>query len=297
MQKLFCLLPGGMRLNAVLSRLSGGHNPREDLLGRQGTYFIHHCRSLKEIGFEISGRQCLEIGTGWDLNVPLMMSLAGAKGITTIDVSKHLQFGHTRKPLPYFSELVPLLSDVCESSQEEMLRQVDLWHRADSLEELCRIAGIRYLSPVSQDYHELPDKSFDLIYSTAVLEHIYSAKVAQFLSSSFRVLNYGGISSHVIDLKDHFAYFQRGLPYNHFLKFSEKQWQFWAGNPMTYTNRISPREWRRYFEQAGFDILLWKEMRESQMKPLPKTQIHPENSHWSNEELAIGEIRVITRRP
>jgi len=296
-QKLLWRLPGGVRLNARLSSACAGHDPQQELLRKHVPTFFRHWNLLHEARQKSDPPEAtLEIGTGWDLDIALLMSLCGVKEITTADLFRHVRWDQVRRHLLLFEEIIPQISGNSGRNPEVVRAE---WRRllnAESLEELCTCGRIRYIAPVSADYHEIRDNSLDVCYTTAVFEHIHAEEIRRILEATRRKLRPGGLSSHIIDLKDHFAYFQPGLPYNHFLRFSEKRWEWWADNPMSYLNRMSPSDWRKVFQETGYDIVVFHADEEHTMQGIHAELLHEEQKHRSNEDLRIGEIHVIARR-
>lgn len=286
-------LPIGVRLNALLAR----HDPDHELREKHWPYLKRHLTALASAGFgSYSTKTVLEIGTGWDFDIALMLRLCGFDKVITADAFRHVKRDYVRRALEIMKSLAPELTMYSPLQASEIRSCIQDWQSSSTLEELQHRAGIQYLAPISKDYAEIQDDSLDLCYSTAVMEHIRPAEVRQILIATRRKLKPGGLTSHVVDLKDHFAYFQTGLPYNHFLRFSTRQWEWIAGNPMTYTNRLSASEWRCIFSDCGYEIELFEEIEERQLTPLALSRIHSSNKHWSAHDLKVGELRVIARR-
>jgi hypothetical protein len=294
-QKMLWRFPAGVRLNSFVSHVLAGHDPQVELYQKHAGNFFRHVQDLKRAGvMSVFPARVLEIGTGWDLDVALFMSLAGAHEIITVDLFRHVRFAHVRRNLCLFEPLLPQIAEGAERDAAAIRAQWERFLQAETLEQLCHVAGIRYVAPVSAAYDEIADNSVDLCYSTAVFEHIRREDLRRILLAVRRKLRVGGCMSHVIDLKDHFAYFQHGLPYNHFLRFTTRQWEWWADNPMSYLNRMSPTDWKNLLRETGFDIVAFQMLAEQTLPFLPREKLHPQQ-HWPPEELPIGELRVIAR--
>jgi hypothetical protein len=291
-------VPGGLRVNTLLSSLGSGHRPEVELLQKQAPIFFSQLDSLRQNGVtDCSTRTVLEVGTGWDLNVAILMSLSGFESVTTADAFRHLRFSQAKRCLELMNGLTPQIAQHSGRRIEDIEASLNALRSAQSLPEILRLGKIRYLAPVTPDYREIEDRTIDIAYTAAVLEHIRPSDVRSLLGILFRKLKHRGLTTHVIDLKDHFAYFDRALSYNHFLRFSESEWDRWAGNPMSYTNRISASQWKDLFLQNGFEILTFEEIEERSLQPLPSNLIHPSNRGWNERDLKIGEIRVTARVP
>ena len=296
-QKLLWRLPGGVRMNAGLSRLMSGHDPNVELIQKHIPTFFRHWDSLRSARQTAEApRATLEIGTGWDLDVALLMSLHGVQTVTTADVFRHVRFGQVRQSLSLFEALIPQIASHAERDPSIARKEWERLMNARSLDNLCECGRIRYLAPVSSDYREIQDDFIDFCCSTSVFEHVRPEEIRQILAATRCKLRPGGISSHIIDIKDHFAYFQKNLPYNNFLRYSRKAWEWWADNPMSYLNRMSPSDWRAIFQETGYEMVNMQAMEERGLPKLRPDMIHHEQRHRSVEDLAIGEIHVVARR-
>lgn len=295
-QKFIWMMPYGIRLNTRIAKLRSGHDARTDLFDQHARNYLRQIAGLKQLGLgDVSGFHALEIGTGWDLNVALLFSLSGFHRVTTVDVFRHATFGQVARGLSMMSELAPAISAAFQRPEDRIMADLERLKSARTITTLCESARLDYFAPVTPDYRELENDSIDVCYSTAVLEHVYRHDLPAVLGSMRRVLKPTGFSTHVIDLKDHFAYFQLGLPYNHFLRFSSRQWKRWAGNPLSYTNRLSASQWRSLFEELDFELLQFSEIEELTLTSLPPSAIHPENRHWTDRDLRTGELLVVAR--
>jgi hypothetical protein len=295
-QKALWNLPGGVWLNTWASLLRGGHRPEHEFPEKHAGNFFRHLHALQGCGMKsTNGLNVLEIGTGWDLNIALLFSLCGFGRIMTIDVYRHVRLKQVKRYLPMFSTVIRDVASISGRNENEIRTQLETFSRSSSLEELCTLARIRYVAPISDNYSEIADDSLDLCYSTAVFEHIRPELIRRILEMTHKKMKPNGLSTHIIDLKDHFAYFQRGLYYNNFLRFSERQWNRWAGNPLSYTNRLLSSHWRSMFTDTGYDLLQFEEIEEKKLPPIPFALIHASNQSISQHDLRIGELHVIAR--
>ena len=99
----------------------------------------------------------------------------------------------------------------------------------------------------------LPDASVDYVFSMATIEHLNDP--LQSIAEWKRIMKPGGISAHIAALVDHRDF---SKPYE-YLKLEPAAWraQFGPGRaPLhEYVNQWRPIDFRRAFEQAGFEIL------------------------------------------
>jgi SAM-dependent methyltransferase len=156
----------------------------------------------------------LEIGPGGNLGALLMYLAAGCDRGVAFDV-------------------VPLVTD-----QQEL-------YDAITPDAAALSKRIDYLTGAPIEQTSLPDNSFDIIFSSACLEHVAGPPAA--LRSIHRILKPGGVTTHSIDLRDH-RDFTDPLA---FLRHSESAWRA-ATSHRLVTNRWRASDWQRGFEAAGF---------------------------------------------
>ena len=95
--------------------------------------------------------------------------------------------------------------------------------------------------PYSFDDIENVSSKFDYICSQVVLEHVHPTVLEELFKRTKKWLN--GYCVHTINFIDHFAnpgiFQDKKISEFNFLKYSDKNWSFWAGNSIAYTNRLS----------------------------------------------------------
>lgn len=240
-QFLLAKIPGGETVNHRLQWLNGNYS-NEALRNR-----IHERLPLyRQIEEHVSlrGARVVEVGTGWELLDPLIMFAFGTAEIHTYDHLPHLRF---RVPRIIVSELAKTSPPGCDPERLAALQ------RAANLEELLATAHIHYVAPGDARRTRLPDKSVDLFFSYATLEHIRPPALAGIIAESKRVLKSSGISFHVIDPGDHYASY--GVSKVNFLRYSDRAWDFWIQNKISYHNRLRAKDFLAMFEQQGAHLL------------------------------------------
>jgi SAM-dependent methyltransferase len=211
-----------------------------------------------------------------------------------VDVVRHLNYEQVRASVALMPRLLEELEQHSPYSRDELARRLAEAANVRP-EDFCDWARIQYIAPITSDYQQIPDYSCDVVYSTAVFEHIYRSDLASTLHQIRRILRPTGFTTHVIDLKDHFCYSQSGLPYNNFLRFSDSQWQRWTGNPLTYTNRMFVSDWEKLFADCGFRVVFLDEVIERRLPRLPSHLLHDQWRDCSERDLSVGEIHIVAR--
>jgi SAM-dependent methyltransferase len=175
---------------------------------------------------------CMEMGNGDSLITAINAHLAGAAKTYLIDVGF---FANTD---------VSIYKNYINYINNKGTR-VDL--AFDNYSEMLNQCHALYLTNGIKSMASVPDNSVDIIFSQAVLEHVYREEFIPTVHEMYRILKHGGKASHVIDLKDHLEYSL------HNLRFSSKQWE----SPLFhhsgfYTNRLRKNEILTIFRKAGF---------------------------------------------
>lgn len=204
------------------------------------------------------GATFLEVGTGWRLNVPIALWLAGAEAIVTVDLNRYLKPRLVREDLDWIARrrehVVALLCPYVDAGLlADRLDRLAAARRRD-LAGLLKLLGIRYLAPADASRLPLPSRMIDFHVSCTVLEHVPPAELTSILAEGTRVLKRNGMFLHYVDFSDHFAHGDPGIPSIHFLRFSEEVWQRHAGNRFMYHNRMRVDDYGRLFRELGLPV-------------------------------------------
>ena len=118
-----------------------------------------------------------------------------------------------------------------------------------NLIELLASLKSSYLTEGLSALKAIPNQSVDLIFSQAVLEHVRRKEFTETIREIRRILKPDGVSTHVIDLKDHL---QSSL---NNLRFNEKFWESpFVSNSGFYTNRLRFNDLVEIFAASGFQV-------------------------------------------
>jgi hypothetical protein len=205
-------------------------------------------------------RNALEIGTGYFMVEPLLLSLLGFKQVFTVDISKDVTLKTVRRTLDYlFTEkYLEEIKKHSSMSPEEIEKQIQMINQSHSLEELLRQSRIVYIAPYQSGELVLPDMRFDWIFSQVVFEHIPPQKLEKLFAVFQNSIADDGAMVHTINFIDHFTnpgfWSDREISEFNFLKFSDAEWNFWAGNDIAYTNRLSHLFYFELAERHGFTV-------------------------------------------
>ena len=156
-------------------------------------------------------------------------------------------------------------------------------------QEVLTCLKCSYLTEGLASLKAIPSQSVDLAFSQAVLEHVRRKEFGETIREIHRILKPGGVSTHVIDLRDHL---QRSL---NNLRFNEKFWESkFVSSSGFYTNRLRSSELMEIFAASGFQAVL---VSKSEWKNLPvrRQALARQFRDLPEEMLKISNITVRCR--
>jgi hypothetical protein len=232
--------------------------------------------------FRWLGKNALEIGTGYFLVQPIILKLLGWNQIITVDITRDISFNSVKKQLRillqerYLSK-IRIHSDHKGEHFENLVKQLN---EALSLDQVLKTCSISYIAPYEfEDIHRHGLK-FDFIFSQVVLEHIPPDVLTVLFSYSKKWLTRRGVIIHIVNFTDHFAnpgfFGDKKISEFNFLQYSDDFWNFWAGNPIAYTNRLSYPYYYHLCEEHGLKVSTFIENNYKERKFFNPDKIHPD---------------------
>lgn len=196
-----------------------------------------------DIGLErVQGATVVEIGTGWVPIIPMGLFLLGARRILSYDLTRHLLPDVTMQSVRQLPGCVP------PSAKLEALLA------APDFAALARIMGLEYNAPADVTASDIPPGSVDVVYSNLVFEHVTPQALTAILEHSRRILKPTGVAWHHVDYSDHYAHTFKDLSLIHFLRYSDRAWNWLGQSSLHYQNRLRRSDYVRAFEAAGFKV-------------------------------------------
>jgi hypothetical protein len=171
---------------------------RIDICAAQFAHSLH----LKD-QLSLSGKVCLEIGSGWVLSHALICHLLGAKRVIATDVTTLAKPQYLYRAL--HESVISIIRDVLSPYEDHTLirkRLENLLNIKHFNHATLKELGIEYIAPVDLANNKL-DIAVDFIYSNSVLEHVPVDEVAPLLKNLSKDLKPNGIMIHRIHLEDH----------------------------------------------------------------------------------------------
>lgn len=236
--------------------------------------FQEHWQRSEPVGNFEQGFTALELGPGDSLfSAQTCRSFGGAKTYL-VDVD-HFAIENVQS----YKSMAAYLKQ-----QGKPTPEVNDTHSLNQIMDEC---GGVYLTSGLSSLKSLPDNSVDLIWSHAVLEHVYRDEFLEIMEETKRVLSPEGVCSHTVDLQDHLDQSLNNL------RFSEDFWESsFVDKSGLYTNRIRYGEMLEIFQKAGFSIKAtetkcWEEL------PIPKSAMNPKFQNLDDEELKVSGFSVV----
>ncbi len=129
---------------------------------------------------------------------------------------------------------------------------------------------VRYMAPVTIDDTPFEDASFDVVISYSCFEHFLKPSAA--VREIARLLKPGGITGHVIDMRNHRNFAE---PLDH-LRYPEWLWRLMVSRRPFATNR-----WRLYnyieaFDQVGLRVVEARVTEKAEVSEHVRQQLQPE---------------------
>ncbi len=255
--------------------------------------------------YKPASQSILEIGPGANLGALFCFAAAGFERVAGTDIGNP-----SPPPAGFYSSLRDYLSCVggwrwWRQFSTSNFPGVSFPASADRLDVEATLRRIDYRAPVPSSSLPHADRSFDVVYSVAALEHV--ANPHSTVREMHRVLAPGGIAVHEIDLTHHGS----ADPFR-FLEWEEDEWRRRAeryGDERTqerllgggwgsevYCNRLRRGQWLALFDGAGFErlhdepVIVYDQARINAIRFVEPFRSMPA------EELSVLAFRIVARK-
>jgi len=251
---------------------------------------------LKVENFDLKGKTALELGTGWEPLIPLLLRCAGCEKVITVDLHKLLEIISCKRVAEFILEEKDLISSLTGTKPqniEEFIRSISF----QNITEFLKTSSIEYFSPCDARSLPLKNNMIDLVVSNNVLEHIPPEILKDILAEFHRVLHNEGKMYHQVDNNDHWSYSDSSISSVNFLKYNEKIWKLINSNPIDYQSRLRHFEYLEIFKQTGFMIQRDESVTDIQaVESLKKMKIDSKYASMPHDQLAITFSRIIAQK-
>lgn len=249
---------------------------------------------LARLGISIRRARVVEIGTGWNPVLPLLLRLCGAESVITVDRERLLDaatvrtgFESVRRYRNLFE--APLAAAGLSPDFDALAARSANWDRA------LGDCAIDYRAPA--DVRELPGGMADIVISRDVLEHVPPAALDGVMGESHRILKDGGAICHKIDMTDHWEHEDKSISPVNFLQYDGLGWKLAGLNPQNYQNRMRRFEFVELAKRHGFELIAADgEPDQRAMAALRSMNVIRRYAGVPHEELAVLHVILVARK-
>ncbi len=285
-QRLLNMIAGTPVFN-VLRRVRDLRRPPDH--GAVASAVLDRWRIRREVmGDErIRGASLLEIGSGREFGLALLLVASGARRVVNVEIDPH---GFIHSPAFYRLLIERARAAGCDVRwPPEGLRESEEGREV-------RPDGSRIVLHLGQSAASIPehDGTFDLTFSVAVLQHIRRRDLPSVARHLYRVTRPGGRGYHRVDLRD----LESENPFRH-LCYDEAAYSAMYGHRVSYTNRYRMDDLERIFRAAGFDEVRFEDVRLHEGRALfeaTRPEFSPEFSGRSTDLLLANSCMLVLGR-
>ena len=190
----------------------------------------------------IRGATLLEIGSGRECGLGVLLLALGAKRVVNVEIDAH----EFIRDAAFYRLLAGRAREAGLTLDWPPAGLVPIPHRDRVEADPDRLA--LYLGKSARAVTE-PDSSFDITFSVAVFEHVRRHDVLPVFRELHRVTRPGGMGFHRIDLVDH--YYRHSDPFR-FLRLSAREYGWMYSRRGSSSNRFRMDDFEALARQAGF---------------------------------------------
>lgn len=288
-------VPGGSAAYTRIQDLKAarGHDA-DEMLGRS----LDLMALYAEAGGPMPPGVCVEIGTGWNPWVPLLLRLAGARRILTLDVNPWLSHATAVATTRSLHERVERVADVVRRDPAALRAELTPLLATRTLAEWLSASAIEYRCPGDARHLDLPASSVDVVLSSNVLEHVAATDLSTMHAESLRILRSGGLAVHRFNPQDHFAGGDRSITGANFLQFSTDAWHRLGGDGLAPHNRLRCVQHAALVTAVGMDVVVSRtraDQRAERAIESGELVVHPDFARFTPKELTDDYMWLAAR--
>lgn len=294
-QKGISFLPFKHRVNYLFQKhVTKGLSLTNELFEDRLTHAQEHWRNYAKYSGK-EGFSSLELGTGWYPIVPIALYLCGANRMVSIDISDLLESHAIKATIQKFLDYhnTNRLAAFVPALPERIAFLETLLTKEGTPNQLLAHINCEALL-VDARKTPFESASFDLIHSNNTFEHVFPDVLKDILIEFNRLLKPDGISTHFIDLSDHFAHLDKSITVYNYLKFTPHQWGL-IDNSIQPQNRWRINQYRELIGETGFDILE-EENRVGLISDLDKVKLAAPFNEFRKEDLLVTHSLVVLKK-
>ncbi len=280
----------------IYRALGNTFGSKKRAVGQMPTYYLNRInrmlRIAKSYGVPKNGDRLIELGTGWlhweAITTRLFFDVHGI----LFDVWDNRQMNGFKN---YIKQLDGSLDKLdADNTQRTFAHKlISKIREVNDYQDLYELLGFEYILDQRGSLNLLEKKSFDLVVSAGVLEHIYSKDVSDFVYGIATLLKPGGYSVHSINIRDHLYQYDRTVSRKQYLQYPHWVWSLCFENDVQYINRIQRSEWLKLFRKAGL-VLVEEEVETEELSGLKVASIYQK---YDENDLRCGGLKLVHRKP
>lgn len=251
---------------------------------------------MREAFGTLAGKRILEIGSGWELLLPMLFSVCGADRVYLTDLTALLDRYTLAGGLDSFRRNRPRILTDLQIDPAEFDRRFT--GNITSEKEFLESNGLIYLAPCDCRRLPLDGSSLDAITSRSVFEHIPRPVIEDILKESYRLLVPGGLVCHFIDNSDHWEHGDKRISRVNFLRYGDGAFRLTYLNGLNYQNRLRHSEYVEMMRTCGFEIV--REQRNVDpraIQALGHLPLAPRFRNFAPDDLATMDSYLLARKP
>jgi hypothetical protein len=226
----------------------------------------------------------------------------GADKVITIDLNPYLKEELVDESLCYISDneeaILSLFGPLMDKKRFDKLLAFSR-NSQPTLSQFLNLCRLDYIAPGDAADTHLPDQCIDFHTSYTVFEHIPLEVLRRILKEGNRLMRNNGLFIHKIDYSDHFSHSDNSISAINFLRYSDDQWETYAGNRYMYMNRLRHDDFITLFESVGHRIVEAQPDLDRQSQDLLRSGDLPLNEKFRSKPeqvLAIRGAWMITQK-
>lgn len=299
LQKFLGWLPSGNKINYLFQKYVTKNLPVSDNIFFEKIVLAkyHYDNFIKYFKCDTEKKYLdksifYEFGAGWDLIIPITFYAMGINHQVLIDINKKLKYKLINNTLERFrtktEKIIQIIGDYKNSLPDFYI---------NNLENLKELTGVEYFAPMDASNTEFEDNTFDFISNTSTFEHIPVEYIHPIILECKRIMKPGAVMSCIIDLQDHYSYFDSEISVYNFLVYSESEWKKY-NHPIQFQNRLRASDYIDYFQQTGLEILEIQKVMpdDSESKILGNLKLDGKFSGYDFDDLSVKVLKVILQK-
>jgi SAM-dependent methyltransferase len=283
LQNIFDILPSGINMNYLFQRYVSKGLPIADSEFEKKISIAknHYDNYLKYRDDKNESPIFYEFGAGWDLIIPMSYYSLGVEKQCLVDIRNNLKLELINNTI---SRIPGLFNNNCVYPKVNIHRDINKY-------------GISLHIPSDARNTGFEDNYFDFISNTDTLEHIPPNDIKEIFSECFRILKHGGVCSCMIDLVDHYSYFDNSISAFNFYGYTNEEWKRYNSS-IHYQNRLRVSDYCEIVEASGFKItvkdqIIADAMEENKILGL---KLAPEFEKYDLKDLIVKRLWLILKK-